>query len=131
MIRLLTAAQWQQDKRTAALEARRHRLDRTRQIKDATELLCRLNSDGRYYGQQAFNEWLYKRRLTAGPTVLDRFDFQPGHYASCSRDHYANTAPVRYWLAHHNVGASYSIGPCCLSVCLPVCLCVTHKYVLN
>ena len=83
-MRLISAAQWQQDKRMAALDARRRQLQQTRQFKDVVDLLQRLDIERRVYGQQAFNAWLHRRHLTAAPDVVDRLDSST---ASCSRYH--------------------------------------------
>jgi len=95
LIRLLSSAKWQQDKRLAALDTRRQRQERTRQMKDVAQLLERLDCERQTYGQQAFNAWLRKRRLTAVPAVVDRLNVSA---ATCSRDHGVNTPRVRLTL---------------------------------
>jgi len=85
MIRLLSSAQWQQDKRMAALDARRQQLNQTRQIIDVAQLLQQLDVERQVYGQQAFNAWLQKRSLTAAPPVVDRLEVSTT--ALCSRSH--------------------------------------------
>jgi len=89
--RLLSSAQWQHDKRIAALDARRRSLERDRHIRDVSDMLERLDSERRVYGQHAFNAWLRKRRLTAVPAVVDRLGVAA---SSCGRDHRVNASRV-------------------------------------
>ena len=71
---MLSAAQWHQKKRVEAIEARRRQSEHSRLQEDVSELLERLDHEGRVYGQQAFNDWLRRRSLTAPPAVVDRLD---------------------------------------------------------
>jgi len=84
MIRLLSAAQWQQSKRAAASDAKRRELERTRRVADTSDLLERLDDERRVYGRRAFDDWLHRRSLTAAPAVVDRLDVST---APCRRKH--------------------------------------------
>ena len=98
-IRLLSAAQWQHDKRTAVLSARRRHLEQTRQMRDAAELLRSLDEERRVFAQQTFNSWLQRRRLAAGPPVVDRLDTSSS--ALCTRNHTTdNSLPVNICFAY-------------------------------
>jgi len=94
VIRLLSAAQWQQDKRMAALDVRRRQLEQTRQFEDVVDLLDRLDNEARVYGRQAFNAWLRQRGLTgvtAADPVVDRL---VSFTVQCSRNHGVTSPPV-------------------------------------